>query len=134
LRASWVLLDATDKDETWANLSRVFLADGLVRWTLLDDAGEPVPVTEDVLTSGALDWETTLSPIAERANTLYADSVVNPLVKGRKASMQRGQTGASTSLTTPSSETNPMLSEPSTTPTTRRSHRTGSHTGIASSI
>ena len=45
------------------------------------------PCNEDTLRSGALDWETTLSPIAERASVLYTDSVVNPLRKGRDSAL-----------------------------------------------
>jgi hypothetical protein len=134
LRASWAMLEATDRDETWASLSMVYLADGLVRWNLLDDAGLPIPITEDVLRSGALDWETTLSPIAERANVLYTDSVINPLRKGRKAPLQSGQTTVSTSATTDSSPPSPTPSEPSTTPTTPPSQPTGTLTAIGSSI
>jgi hypothetical protein len=131
-----VLMTARDNGEevTAGALGMTFLADGLLRWTLLDDFGVPVSTDEDMLRSGVLDWETTLAPIAEQAAVLYTESVVNPLAKGRIAPSLLGQTEASTSQTNGSSTPSPEPSEPSTTPTTRRSRPTGTHTGIASSI
>ena len=132
-RATHILATAEDADETAGALGVCFLVDGLVRWTLLDEAGEPVPHDEVMLRSGALDWETTLSPIAERAGVLYTDSVLNPLLRGRKPPLQDGQTTASTSPTIDSSSGSPTPSEPSTTPTTPASPETGSPTGTDSS-
>jgi hypothetical protein len=134
MRATYLMQTATEEESTYAALGMTFLEDGLVRWTLLDDAGEPIPTDEDTLRSGTIDWETTLSPIAERAFVLYTDSVMNPLRRGRRTPSPDGLMEASTSQTNGSSSENPMPSEPSTTPTTRRSRPTGSHTGIASSI
>jgi hypothetical protein len=125
---------ATDPDETYMRLGLCFLVHGLTGWTIQDEQGVTVPHDEDTLRSGRIDWETVLSPIAERASTLYTDSVINPLVKGRKAPLQPGQTAASTSQTNGSSSQNPEPSEPSTTPITPRSRPTGSPIGIASSI
>ena len=132
-RAMHVLMTATDTDETAGALGMTFLVDGLVRWTLLDDAGKEVPTDEETLRSGALDWETTLAPIAERAAVLYTMSAMNPLLKGRETPLQLGQTEASTSPTTDSSEMSPMPSGPSTTPTTPPSQPTGTLTAIGSS-
>jgi hypothetical protein len=134
LLAQAIVATATDPRETYAALGFALLSDGLVRWTLLDDGGKPVPVDTATLKSGALDWESTLSPIAEKAHELYMESILAPLVKGRPTPLQHGQTEASTSPTNGSSTQNPTPSEPSTTPTTPRSRPTGSPTGIASSI
>lgn len=107
MRASYIMATAEDPDATYAALGMAFLSDGLVRWTLQDDAGEPVPTDEDTLRSGELDWESTLSPIAEKAATLYTDSVLNPLRRGRQTPLPDGQTEASTSQTNDSSSENP---------------------------
>lgn len=132
-RAMHILMTATDRDVTAGALGMCFLADGLVRWTLLDDAGKPIPTDEATLRSGALDWDTTLYPIAEKAAVLYTDSVVDPLRKGRAAPSLPGPTEASTSPTTDSSSGSPTPSEPSTTPTTPPSRPTGSPTDTGSS-
>jgi hypothetical protein len=133
LLAQAIVATATDPRETYAALGFALLSDGLVRWTLQDDDGKPVPTDTTLLRSGALDWDTTLSPIAEKANDLYMESVMAPLVRGRLTPLPHGQTEVSTSPTTDSSTESPTPSEPSTTPITPPSHPTGSHTDTDSS-
>jgi hypothetical protein len=136
MRATYIMSMAAsgDPDVTYGVLSMAFLSDGLLSWTILDDAGSPVPCNEGTLRSGALDWETTLAPIANRAAVLYTDSVVNPLRTGRTAPLQDGQTEESISQTNGSSSPSPTPSEPSTTPITPPSRPTGTPIGIGSSI
>jgi hypothetical protein len=106
-RATSILVTAIDADQTAGALGMTYLVDGLVRWTLLDDEGKPVRTDEAFLHSGALDWDTTLWPIMEQAATLYSDSVMSPLLRGRQAPLPDGPTEASTSPTTDSSSENP---------------------------
>lgn len=135
-RATHVLMGASARgeDATIGALSMAFLVGGLVGWTLLDDDGKPLSYDEETLASGRIDWETTLSPIANRADALYATSVINPLVKGLSEPLQRGPTEASTSPTNGSSSPSLSPSEPSTTLTTTPSLPTGKPTALASSI
>ena len=134
-RAMHVLMTSAQNGEevTAGALGMVFLVDGLVEWTLLDDAGSPIPTDEEMLRSGALDWDTTLAPIAERAAVLYTESVIAPLRRGRSAPSLPGPMEGSTSPTNGSSTKPPMPSAPSTTPTTPPLPPTGSLTALASS-
>lgn len=85
------------------DLGMCFLVDGLVRWNLLDEDGNPIPTDEDTLTSGALDWDSTLLPIANAANDVYQESVLRPFRPAKALeSSPSGPTDASTSPNTES--------------------------------
>lgn len=87
--------------KTMTELGLCFLADGLLSWDLLDDDGKPIPVS--AVTGGALDWETTLLPLANKANALYEGSVIRPLATRREpASLPSGPMDDSTSATSDS--------------------------------
>lgn len=133
LHATYLAQTATEESATYTALGMAFLVDGLVRWTLLDDEGQPVPTDEATLRSGSIDWDGTLATIAERGFALYTESVVNPLQRGRKAPSRRGRTEASTSPTPGSFSQSPTPSEPSTTPDTPPNPETGSPTDTDSS-
>ena len=77
------------------DLGMVYLTDGLIRWDLLDDEGQPVPLS--AIQDGSLDWNTTLMPLANEADALYQESVLAPFrrAKARKSSPS-GQTDDST--------------------------------------
>lgn len=135
MEATYILTTAHQNGEavTARLLGMCFLTDGLMRWTLLDDDGKPIPANEETLASGALDWDTTLAPIAEKADTLYAESVLRPLLARLPRRSRNGQTAASTSPNPASSSENPTPSELSTTSITPRSRPTGPDTDIGSS-
>ena len=109
MRATAALIDAGtggDEKKAEAVIGMAFIVDGLVSWNILDDDGKPIPTDEDFLRSGAIEWET-LAPIADKADELYASSVVDPLVRRLRGSSQTGQTDGSTSPTPESSTTTP---------------------------
>jgi hypothetical protein len=74
-------------------LGPVFIRRGVVGWNLLDDDGDPVPVTREAL--DALRWEDAYE-LADKADDLYGGQVLAPLVKRMSASSKNGRTSAST--------------------------------------
>lgn len=101
-------------------MGMVLLEDGLRSWDVLDDDGEPAPITRGALRSGMYDFDSTLKPIIDRCFELYEDSVMRPLeavaegaAKRRKKRARKsspsGQTNGSTSASTPPSSVPPAL-------------------------
>jgi len=82
-----------DTDRFAEVLGPVFIRRGVVGWNLLDDEGDPVPVTREAL--DALRWEDAYE-LADKADDLYGGQVLAPLVKRMPASSKNGQTNAST--------------------------------------
>ena len=81
-------------------LGRVFIEEAIAGWSFLDADGE-VPITPATI-EHYLPWARGGSLIAERANDLYAEAILAPLVKRSASSSGIGPTGASTSVTRPS--------------------------------
>lgn len=80
---------------TWA-----FLLNGIVAWTFLDEAGEPVPCTRQNIRR--LKWDS-LYPVVKGAEDLgYADSLMRPLVRRASRSSRNGRMAVSTSARTAS--------------------------------
>lgn len=98
ITATTIMNTSTDARAAMVDLGMAFLTDGLLRWDLLDDDGEPIPCDEATLRGGALSWEETLLPIAEEAHRLYMDSVLHPFRTARESiSSRSGPTADSTS-------------------------------------
>lgn len=76
-------------------IGMAFLRGGLLRWNILDDAGEPIPLS--AIEDDSLDWDTTIRPIAEAATETYVGQLMRPLVPTASKSSKRGQTASSTS-------------------------------------
>lgn len=74
-------------------LGPVFIRRGVVAWNLLDEDGDPVPVTREAL--DALRWEDAYE-LADRADDLYGGQVLAPLVKRIPTPSPAGRTGGST--------------------------------------
>lgn len=74
--------------KAWA----VYLHEGPIKWNLLDEHGEPVPLTREAL--DALPFEDQYE-IADHGDTLYGTVVLAPLVRRMKSSSASGPTGAS---------------------------------------
>lgn len=87
-------LSALDPSNDEAAIQRdvgmAFLHGGVVSWNILDDAGQPVPLS--AMDTGALDWDETLRPIADKAAELYTESLFRPLLHAAKKSSQHGRT------------------------------------------
>jgi len=74
-------------------LGPVFIRRGVVSWNLLDDDGEPVPVTREALEG--LRWEDAYE-LADKADDLYGGQVLAPLVKRASTPSKGGRTNGST--------------------------------------
>lgn len=90
--ANVAALSAIFSGEGGANSNKafsVYLHRGPVAWNLLDDQGQPLPLTVEAL--DALDfadqWE-----IADRADDLYGATVLAPLRRRMSASSKNGRT------------------------------------------
>ena len=91
-------------------LGPVFIRRGVVAWNLLDEDGEPIPVTREALDS--LRWEDAYE-LADRADDIYGGQVLAPLVKRMATSSPTGQTARSTRRPRKSSPKLPSPLQPS---------------------
>ncbi len=89
IAATTLINEATDAIKLNVELGMLFLTDGLLRWDLLDDEGDPVPCDGDTLRGGAISWDETLLPIADRAAELYTESVLRPFRPAKASSSSR---------------------------------------------
>jgi len=88
---------AGESDEPMvARLSKAYLLAGIVAWTFMDDAGQPVPVTPSSI--ARLRWNGPAMIIANAAADLYGEAVLGPLGVTASASSPSGPSDASTSL------------------------------------
>lgn len=83
-------------------LGMAYLIHGVAEWTFLADDGTPIPVTPETV-SRALPWSRGGREVAEKANELYADEVVRPLVERLQRSSRVTSITASTSVSRRSS-------------------------------
>jgi hypothetical protein len=81
-------------------LGRVFIEYGIIGWTFVED-GEPVPVNPASI-ERLLPWGRGGSAVAEKANDLYAEAILRPLLEKSLTSSRPGRTNGSTSVTRPS--------------------------------
>ena len=79
-------------------LAEVWLRHGVVSWNLVDEDGTPVPVTRDNAVK-ALPYGKGGRLVADRADDLYAEDILAPLVARLKTTSRRGPTNGSTSAT-----------------------------------
>jgi hypothetical protein len=91
-------------------LGPIFIRRGVVAWNLLDEDGEPVPVTNDAL--DALRWEDAYE-LADKADDIYGGQVLAPLVRRMSKPSKAGPTNGSTRRPRRSSPKVPTPSEPS---------------------
>jgi len=82
-------------------LGRVFIDMGIVDWTFTDADGDPEPITPATI-DRLLPWGRGGSAVAERANDLYAEAILRPLLERSQNSSQPGRTNDSTSVIRPS--------------------------------
>jgi hypothetical protein len=77
-----------------AVVTPVYLRHGIVSWNRVDEAGEPVPVTDETI--AALRWEDAYE-VADRADDLYGEAVLRPLLRRTAKLSPGGPTAGSTS-------------------------------------
>lgn len=97
-------------------VGRVFLQHGITRWSFVNADGQPIPCNPWSISR--LDWEIA-KPIAEKANDLYAEKLLAPLLARLKKSSRSGRTADSTSPRRNTSGLRPKRSRRSTTAITR---------------
>lgn len=113
------LQDGADGDEVTGLLMDVYLRHGIADWTLHDDEGNAVLLTRQTLRERILEADLDVAiQIANKADDLYAPTVVAPLVKRAVKSLQASRRGRSTSASTTSTPSRPKRSKPSSTSTT----------------
>lgn len=91
-------------------LGPVFIRRGVVAWNLLDEDGDPVPVTNEAL--DALRWEDAYE-LADKADDIYGGQVLAPLVRRMSKLSKAGPTNGSTRRPRKSSRIVPTPSESS---------------------
>ena len=94
-------------------LARIWLR-CVVDWNLLDESGQLIPITPDNV-KDALPYAKGGMLLADKADDLYADDVMRPLVQASQTSSRRGRTNGSTSATKPSSPKRRSRSSTATT-------------------
>jgi hypothetical protein len=88
-----------DSDLLGGIMSEGYLVSGVVAWTLLDENGQPVPITpQNINDQLLLDFQIA-EPISSIADDLYYEPVLAPLLKRLRASLQTSPTKGSTSAT-----------------------------------
>lgn len=85
-----------------ADISEMFIREGITAWTFLEDDGSTKPVTDETL-DWFLDDYTRAYPVAEVAAGLYADVIFAPLQAQVRSSSPTSRTGRSTSARSPRS-------------------------------
>lgn len=96
-------------------LGRAYVQHNITRWTLVDEKGADVQPTPWLISRLSYD---AIKPIAEKANELYSEKLLRPLVERLSKSSQRGQTDESTSAKPDTSTKRRKRSKQSTTATT----------------
>jgi hypothetical protein len=100
-------------------LAAVWTRFGVVGWNLVDEDG-PLPLTPANITA-ALPYGKGGRLVAEKADDLYAEDVLAPLVARLQSTSKRGPTNGSTSTTRRSTSKRPSPSSTATTEPARRS-------------
>jgi hypothetical protein len=101
-----------------AMLGEAYLLHGVESWTLMDGTN-PLPVTPETIRQYLLNDFTIALPIAEKADELYIDAVLAPLVNRAKMLSPASPTAESTSALPTSKPTLLKPSKRSSTTTTR---------------
>lgn len=84
-----------------ASLGEVYIRHQVAGWNLTGDDGAPLPWSPDLLLS---DWSA-CRPVLDKADGLYSEALLAPLVATVSTSSQGGQTAPSTSPRTRSAST-----------------------------
>ena len=82
--------------EITASLVETYVLQGVVEWNLWGDDG-PIPVTPESVTRHLLDDYTRAEAVANRADDLYSEPILGPLLNGARNSSLDTSTNGSTS-------------------------------------
>ena len=89
-------LERGDTADLGRALSRVYLTEQVAGWNLTGEGGLPLPFAPALLLS---DWEAS-RVVADKADDLYSEVLLAPLVTAASKSSPAGRTAASTSART----------------------------------
>ena len=103
---------------TTALVSEAYLLQGVAEWSFVDQLGKPVPVTAETIRSILLDDFTLASQVSEKADELYMESVIRPLLVPASTSLPPTPINASTSAPNGNTPKRPRRSRRSSTTTT----------------
>jgi hypothetical protein len=118
---------AQDEDgEIAALLTEGFLIHGVASWTFVDAEGTPIPVTDETIRDLVLSDFALAAPVADKADELYTDPVVLPLMAPASTSSPPSPTNGSTSAPNGHTQKRRTRSKPSSTST--------SQTGVIATI
>ncbi len=111
--AAWaVVREGGDVADLQGRLTSVWLHFGIASWTFVDENGRPESISPENI-ERLLPFTVGLE-VADRADALYSDEVLRPLVERQKArSSPPTPTESSTPASTDSGATPPMPSSPS---------------------
>ena len=104
-----------------ALIAEQYLLHGVHSWSLVDQLGKPLPVHADTIRSALLDDFSVGSIVAEKADALYMEAVIAPLLApASNSSPPRPITGSTSATTSESTTPKPRKrSRPSSTSTTQ---------------
>jgi hypothetical protein len=97
----------TDSLKLQELLAEVWIRFGIVGWNLVDEDGHPLPLTD---IAAALPYGKGGRLVAEKADDLYAEDVLAPLVARLRTTSPRGRTNGSTSTPQKSTRKRPSRS------------------------
>lgn len=103
---------------TTALVSEAYLLQGVVEWSFVDQLGKPVPVTPETIRSHLLDDFGLASLVSDKADELYMESVIRPLLVPVSNSSPPTPISASTSVSSSNTPRRPRPSKRSSTSTT----------------
>ncbi len=102
----WASQQAQSAAPTSGDIAELYLREGILSWTFLDDKGQPKPVDAAGIEE-LMDDYTAAYPIAEAASGVYTDLIFAPLVAQVQKSSRTSRTARSTSVKSPSSPSLP---------------------------
>lgn len=99
LRANGAIAKANDDPALLElYLGRVFIEEGIISWTFVDEEGDAYGITPDNI-ERLLPWSKGGQLVAEKANDLYGEAILVPLVRQSMTTSKPGSTNGSTSPT-----------------------------------
>lgn len=139
-RNAVVLLKREDPDasaaQVMAEMTEIFLLCGVRSWTVVDERGKPVEVSQPAIREYLLSRQDAAMAIGDEAFNLYSEAVVAPLVRMAQTSSPSTRTNGSTSATnghSPRHQKPPKPSSTTTTPTDGTGTTSVSPVGASSS-
>jgi hypothetical protein len=123
--------DRPDTAELAGRLAEGYLLHGVESWSLVDESGQPVPVTEVTIRHRLLDDFSIAAPVADAADGLYMAAVILPLVNRAQTSSPSTPTNGSTSRPRSGTSKRPKPSKRSSTTTTLTASTEPTSNGLA---